>query len=348
MLSTKAGVVARRIRLLWLVAILASALAAWGSVHLFAARIGPLAAALLGVFAVCALHPLVLAVDFALSRIAGDPVPPTFRLSAWGAIRMFDAELDASMRGFWFATPFRFRRAAAAPAAGTPLRSIPLLFIHGYFCNRAVWLSFMQDAAARGYVCEAITLVDPFASIDSHADAVDAAIDALLADARRRGADAPQVAIVGHSMGGLVARAALPRIDATRVARVVSIGTPHRGTVMARFGRSPCVVQMRPGSAWLAALESREAAARANSEDGPDDRWYALYTHHDQMVFPQTGVLSEARSVAIGGCGHVALLYDRRVRRLVFDALEHIDTDAADGTRTEPADVAQAATGGAS
>lgn len=314
--------IARLLRGLWLAALVVAGAAAWASIRLFGAAIGPSAAALVGVLAVAALHPLAIACNFVLSRLAGDAVPAEHRLNWRRALLTYDAEIDASMRGVWFATPFLEARPTPRPPVGAPTRRHALLFIHGYLCNRAVWQSFMRDAASRGYVCEAITLDDPLGPIEGHADAVRRAIDRLVDD----GADA--AVIVGHSMGGLVARAALQRIDASRVARVFTLGSPHAGTLQARFGRAPSVRQMRVDSPWLRAL----AASEVDGDRGlPRAAYTTIFSWHDDIVYPQTtGALDGAEVVAIGGCGHVALLYDRRVRTIVFARLDALETGASD------------------
>jgi pimeloyl-ACP methyl ester carboxylesterase len=312
--------IARLLRLLWIVTIVTMALAAWLFVRLFAAYIGPLASGLAAIALIAAFHPAGIAFNFVWSRLAGDPAPPEHRLSLWRIIKTFDAEIDASMRGVWFANPFLSKRLAPTPAFDASLRSRPILFIHGYFCNRAVWHSFMKDAAARGYRCEAVTLANPFASIESHDAVIDDAIDALLATTT---ADTPSpardVLIVAHSMGGLVARTALQRIDRSRVAHVVTLGSPHHGAVSARFGRSACLVQMRRGSPWLADLDRAETIEHLGLSRA---RLTNVFSYHDDVVFPQTtSCLEGAENIAIGGRGHVTLLYDRLVRTIVFDRL---------------------------
>jgi triacylglycerol esterase/lipase EstA (alpha/beta hydrolase family) len=204
--------------------------------------------------------------------------------------------------------------------AEVALQALPILFVHGYLCNRAVWLSFMRDAAARGYLCEAVTLPDPFAPIDTQLPAIDRAIDDLLASARASGLGASRVAIVAHSMGGLVTRSALAHLDASRIGPVITLGTPHHGTHTARFASIPSVVQMRRDSPWLAELATHEPSIE-------DRSFTTVFSYHDDIVYPQTtGALAGTRQIAIGGCGHVALLYDRRVRTIVFECLA---TDAA-------------------
>jgi triacylglycerol lipase len=68
--------------------------------------------------------------------------------------------------------------------------------------------------------------------------------------------------VVGHSMGGLVATYALKRLDAKRrIRRVVTLGSPHRGTPLALAGAlvfgafSRGIWQMIPGSSFLRELE---------------------------------------------------------------------------------------------
>ena len=313
--------IARLLRGLWVAAIVAALavawwLAPWVRTH-FGPVVGPVGSSVMtgviAVMAVGALHPAAVAFNFVASRVLGDPVPEALRLSLWQAFRTYDAEIDASLCGVWVANPFLGSRRAPLPAE--PVRPVAILFVHGYFCNRAVWHSFMRDAASRGYPCEALTLTDPFASIDTQAELVDAAIAALSSEGDR------QVVLVGHSMGGLVARAALQRIAPSRVAHVITLGSPHHGAFAARFGRHASIAQMRENSPWLAELARRE-------QDGaglPRTAYTSIYSVHDDIVFPQrSAVLEGATTLAIGGCGHVALLYDKRVRTIVFDRLAEL------------------------
>jgi triacylglycerol esterase/lipase EstA (alpha/beta hydrolase family) len=303
---------ARVLQVVWFTAVLATIALVWLAVTAFGPYVGPWVAGLATLMLIGALHPAAIAAHFLFSRLHGDPVPERFRLSLPDALRVFDAEVDASMRGIWFATPFLSYRPTPLPAPDAT-RALGVLFVHGYFGNRANWLGFLDDAAARGYRCEAITLDGIARPIDSHVGAIAAAVGALEA----RGA--ARVAIVAHSMGGLVVRAALLDLDPGRVAHVITLGTPHQGTAAARFGRGANVVQMRVGSDWLASLEARE-------RDRPSVPCTAVFSYHDDVVYPQTGAcLADAECIALGGIGHVSLLYDRGVRRIVLDVLDRVD-----------------------
>jgi triacylglycerol esterase/lipase EstA (alpha/beta hydrolase family) len=178
----------------------------------------------------------------------------------------------------------------------------PVLLLHGYGCNSGYWahLTPLLDAARISHAT--VDLEPVAASIDDYVPLVERAVEAL-----RAGARAGQVAIVAHSMGGLVARAWMRTHGRARVARLITLGTPHHGTALARFGLGANAAQMRHGAQWLRLLsESEDAATRALVT--------SIYTHHDNIVSPQTSSeLPGARNVEFGGIGHVALGSDRRV-----------------------------------
>jgi triacylglycerol esterase/lipase EstA (alpha/beta hydrolase family) len=110
--------------------------------------------------------------------------------------------------------------------------------------------------------------------------------------------------LVAHSMGGLAVRAWLTTSGAdSRVHRVITLGTPHHGTWLARFGRTTNARQMRIGSPWLISLAQREPAARYA-------KFTCCYSHCDNIVFPaSTATLPGARNLHVPGTAHVHLAF---------------------------------------
>ena len=155
-------------------------------------------------------------------------------------------------------------------------------------------------------------------SIDDYAPLIEARVRELCA-----ATGAGRIAIVAHSMGGLAARAWMRAYGNARVARLVTLGTPHHGTALARFGPGANAVQMRRGSAWLRALAAAEPPeVRA--------RIVSIYTHHDNIVAPQdSSVLPGACNIAFGGVGHVALGSNPRVLAEVLRALRELRREDA-------------------
>jgi len=198
--------------------------------------------------------------------------------------------------------------------AQTPHTTV--LMVHGYGCNHAVWLDMQPALAAAGYHCEAIDLMPVLGDIDGYARA----LTARLREIRARTSRAPLV--LCHSMGGLVARAAQVRANEegeeggeALFAGLVTLGSPHHGCALARWGLGRNARQMRCGSHWLQRLDAAESPAwRA--------RMVCVFSWHDSIAGPAcTGWLAGARHIALDGLGHVSLLRHPRAVRATLDAL---------------------------
>jgi len=194
---------------------------------------------------------------------------------------------------------------------------VPVLMIHGYGCNRAVWLPMQKHVAAAGHPVDAIDLMPLLGDIDDYARDIAAAVERLT----RMHGRAP--VLLCHSMGGLAARALLRQSEPCLVAHVITLGTPHRGTAMARTGRGHNVRQMAWASPWLRQLAASETpAVRASIT--------SIFSWHDSIVGPSgASWLEGARHVPFAGVGHVSLLCDARVRDAVLAELARIEGIAA-------------------
>lgn len=254
-------------------------------------------------------HAVWLAVTVALMRWhnRSDPAPPASwrdTLAAWWS------EVRAAPAVFAWRQPFR---SAADPdhlprdGAGRP----GVVLVHGFLCNRGLWLPWLRRLRAAGVPFVAVTLEPVFGSIDDYAATID--------DAVRRVAAATGQAplLVGHSMGGLAIRAWMAARSADdRVRGVITIGTPHAGTWLAEGSHFAINArQMRQGSDWLRALAAKE----------PDSRrrlFLCLWGHGDNIVFPASSAcLPGARHLHIPATAHLALLGHPDVWAAVRDAL---------------------------
>ncbi len=239
-------------------------------------------------------------------------VPPEQRLGIRGALSCWLRECVSVAWMFNVLQPFR-ARAAFVPAAPGAVR-VPVLMIHGYGCNRAVWRPMQRALAAAGHPTEAIDLMPLLGDIDHYAGDI---ADAVMKMTHRHGR-AP--VLLCHSMGGLAARAFLRQAhEAPPVVRVITLGTPHRGTAMARTGRWRNVRQMAWANPWLRELAAAETPATR-------ERITSIFSWHDSIVGPPgASWLTGARHVPLSGIGHVSLLCDARVRDAVLAELARID-----------------------
>ncbi|WP_420992716.1 esterase/lipase family protein [Cupriavidus sp. 30B13] len=284
-----------------------------------------LAAGLLaGLLLVLGLLGLSLAGAFVLS-LAGfgvpagkrPPQPPAFLatrpapLSPAQALGCFLHEYAAVFRMFNWLQPFcSHRRFTPARAPGS---RPPLLLVHGYGCNHAVWLDMQPALAAAGYHCEAVDLEPVFGDLDHYALQVRAAIARIAATTGQ----APL--LLCHSMGGLAARAAVAGRGKPPPCRgIVTLGSPHHGCALARYGSGFNARQMRCGSAWLRALAARETPRQRAA-------LVSVFSWHDSIAGPAgSSWLEGAHHVPLAGVGHVSLLHHPRVTQAVLGALARL------------------------
>jgi triacylglycerol lipase len=241
--------------------------------------------------------PAVLAIELLIvariaRRDAPVPIPSPMQLaSAWVL------ETVHWFRTFWWRQPFRWRAVADDVRDDVDGR-VGIVFVHGFMCNRGFWTPWMQRVQASGHPFAAVNLEPVFTSIDDYA--------ATIADAVQRMTQVtglPPI-LVCHSMGGLAARAWWRAFGGQQqVLRIVTIGSPHRGTWLARFSQKPNGRQMRRHSDWLRGVEQSERAQ-------PLPPMTCWYSNCDNVVFPaSTATLPTADNRFIAGQPHVGLAF---------------------------------------
>ena len=272
--------------------------------------------AVVGFVAIAMVHSAFLAVEFVALRFINrhDAAPqPT-----WSElVRAWLRETVMALRVFGWRQPFRWREVPdqLEPAPSQPARR-GAVFIHGFVCNRGFWTPWLKELRESGHSFVAVNLEPVFGSIDEYVPIVE--------DAVRRVTEATGVApvLVCHSMGGLAARAWLRAMSAdARVHHVITIGSPHQGTWIARFSQLTNGRQMRLHSDWLQRLEQ-----------GVDPRRNALFTcwysNCDNIAFPaSTGSLSGADNRLVRGAAHVYLGFHREV---MAESLARITAEVAE------------------
>lgn len=269
--------------------------------------------ALAGVVAVPLLFRLGMAPQFLLmARVSRRDPAPRPRLAQLARAWWAESRWAGLVFGWW--QPFRHsavadwlpQRAAGAPGP----RGVVL--VHGFLCNRGFWTPWLPLLRARGHAFVAVTLEPAFGSIDDYCGAIDAAVRQVEQATGR----AP--VIVGHSMGGLAARAWLRAMPdgAARVHRVVTLGSPHGGTWPACGSRSTNGRQMRLDGPWVRALRAQEPAGRAAG-------FVCWYSNCDNVVYPPaTAMLDGADNRFIEGVAHVEMAFHPRVVHACLELLQ--------------------------
>jgi triacylglycerol esterase/lipase EstA (alpha/beta hydrolase family) len=286
-------------------------IAAWAAIGawLHAARGWPIATVILAGVAVMLFARLALVcfTSFlgwlrASPRATDDTMPlsavPSYVAREWAAVLLDN---------FWY-LPFE-RFALRTDPVPSRCERLPVILVHGYLSNRGYFKPLVDALESDPRVGPVFTPNFPVlaTSIEHFADELHAAVESIAT-----GCGHGKVILVCHSMGGLATREYLRTRGAARIARVVTIASPHHGTDLASMGMGLNARQMARGSEFLRRLEAAESA------NPPAVPTTSIYTPHDNLVAPQeTSRLPWARNVTVPGVGHVSIIASPRTFALV-------------------------------
>ena len=196
---------------------------------------------------------------------------------------------------------------------------IPIIFVHGYFQNRADfwWMARRLRKAGKGPL---YGFNYPwFDSVDPNVGRLDRFVEKVCAET-----DSDKVTLVAHSLGGLICveYAHSPRGRA-RVAHCITIGTPHAGVVWRGPIPGRVAKELRAGGEFAA--ERRERAILT--------RTLSVYSTHDNIVHPPSTCELSARGgndLAVDGLGHLSLLYSPEVAAALIAFIDTTEDTAPD------------------
>ncbi|GAA2130513.1 hypothetical protein GCM10009760_03120 [Kitasatospora kazusensis] len=213
--------------------------------------------------------------------------------------------------------PERHRRPCPPYPVEAPAHPGPVLLLHGLIDNRAVFTPLRRELHRHGWTHLHALNHSPLTA-DVRAAAV--LLGRHVERARRAHSDGP-VALVGHSLGGLIARYYVQRLGGDRlVDLVVTLATPHLGTTAALLPNPfPVTRQLRPGSDLLAELRLPAPHCRT--------RFTAIRGELDELVLPGRHAWLHhpdltAENLLVPGAGHIGLPVHPHALEAVRRALE--------------------------
>ncbi|MFD7066470.1 lipase family alpha/beta hydrolase [Streptomyces sp. NPDC059913] len=221
-------------------------------------------------------------------------------------------------------------RAPAPPAGEEPP---PVVLVHGFIDNRSVFVLLRRALAQRGHRhVESLNYSPLTCDIRTAAELFGRHVEEICARTGHQ-----EIDIVGHSLGGLIARYYVQRLGGDqRVRTLVTLGTPHSGTAVAPLASAhPIVRQMRTGSAPIEELRLPAPGCRT--------RFVSFWGELDRVIVPPEAARIDhpdldAENVRVTGIGHLALPVHPTVVAAIREALEE-----SGGPATGPARDAGAA-----
>jgi len=205
----------------------------------------------------------------------------------------------------------------------TAERKPHVLLVHGWLATSLDMSVLKYKLEQAGFECETINF--------SYLGAVSSIADYAVELARKVEVDCAgkaDVAIVAHSMGGLVTRYYLDNLRQTaQVSLVITIGTPHHGTLSGKIAptASRCAREMAPGSELLRLLNAQEG-------DCPGVEFHAIWTPTDGVVIPaENAIMCGAKNYQVTGFGmaHMTMLASDTVFEIVHAILRGQDVDVS-------------------
>ncbi|WP_345425501.1 esterase/lipase family protein [Pseudonocardia xishanensis] len=265
---------------------------------------------------------VAVAADYAVRSLA---TPSGLRGIAleWAWLTAHVALYPVGLAGETIRPPDRYRTDALDPlqrslvCADPATAGTPILLVHGIMDNRSVFTVFRRALRRRGFgtvhsVNYSLFTGDLRSAARELAEHVERLRDATGAD---------RVHVVGHSLGGVIARYYVQRLGGAEfVDTLVTLGSPHTGSNAAYLMPTPLARQLRPNSDVMA-----ELAAPA---PGCPTRFVVVWSRIDEMVVPQRNARLRhpdllVEELELNDVGHLALPVDPRVVHGVCSRLAH-------------------------
>jgi triacylglycerol esterase/lipase EstA (alpha/beta hydrolase family) len=202
--------------------------------------------------------------------------------------------------------PFGLRRSRHRSERRPDQRT--LVLVHGLGANRSSFFALQAYLWLAGYRDQLALTHRSRGSIEGLALQLKRTVDA--------GVRGGRIDLIAHSIGGLVCRFYLQYLGgARRVDRLITLGTPHRGTHAAAFVPSALVRQLEPGSPFLRYL---------NRDLPPGSlRITSLGAGRDLLIQPlESALYPFGERQTFADLGHLGLLFSPRVFQAVRAALD--------------------------
>jgi pimeloyl-ACP methyl ester carboxylesterase len=198
----------------------------------------------------------------------------------------------------------------------------PILSVHGIIDNHTIFSTLERTLRREGFSRLAsfdygLLTRDIRAAAQRLGHAVDGLATATNSD---------QIKIIGHSLGGLIARYYVQRMGGDAlVDTLITLGTPHAGTVLAKPAAGSPLARVVP---LLRQLSPDSDLIRELAEPAPGcrTRFVAVSSDLDHLIRPTSnGNIDhpdlQVRNFAVRGVGHLSLTNSPLVADLVTQAL---------------------------
>jgi triacylglycerol lipase len=202
---------------------------------------------------------------------------------------------------------------------GVDAAETPILLVHGIIENHAIFTVMERALRRRGF--QALSAYD-YGVLTQHipraAVRLGESIEKLSAVTGYE-----RIHVIGHSLGGLIARYYVQRLGGDRRVRtLVTLATPHQGTQLAWAAPLPLVRQLIPSSLVIQEL--------AEPAPGCRTRFIAFHSDIDPLIVPSRNARLDhpdlnVQNIAVRGVGHLSMPNNGRIAFTIAEALRQLD-----------------------
>jgi len=191
----------------------------------------------------------------------------------------------------------------------------PILLVHGLYHNRTAWWLFERRLRHAGFTNVHTFQYNSFTrDFGTALCGMERKMEELLGDDLTN-----RVILIGHSLGGLVCRVTAGRYQyRDRVAGLITLGSPHKGSDLAYLGGNRMARDLMP---------RRYIPKRVKESPDPNCSRLGIYTLTDDYVFPLESLRTGREGWQERICspmGHIWMLYSTEVTDMALGFLQEL------------------------
>lgn len=186
----------------------------------------------------------------------------------------------------------------------------PILLVHGWTDNSQVFDTMSKYLSNLGFQVHTVDLIPS----DGSSDLADLALQVKQYISEHLAVET-KINLLGFSMGGIVTRYYLQRLDGiAKVNKYISVSAPNNGTIFSYILPLKGILQMRPNSKFL--LDLNQDVHKYLTKIPT----LILWTPFDSMIIPAiSSKLGVVQEISVPVLVHKWMLSDQRVLKIIAD-----------------------------